>query len=326
MINAAVIGLGRWGKSLVTAVQGKSRKLRFVHGVSKEPDDVRAFATQHDFKLSTDLADAIADPAVQAVFLATPHSLHVPQIEAVARAGKPVWCEKPLALTRRDAARAVEACRNAGIVLGSGNNKRCYASMRELKRVVDSGELGNILHIEAHFSNEHSTRVVGGGWRDDPRESPGGGMTGAGMHVLDALINLGGPIKSVDAKIFEQKPPPDPRDALAVLAQFASGATGQFATVRAAPNVWRVHVFGTKGMAEARDEDTLTVGLIGGAAPQTTTYEHVDSLQVLAESFADAVEGHGPFLVSTGQMLDLIGAFEAIIISLETRAPALING
>ena len=86
MIDAAVIGLGRWGKSLVTAVQGKSPRLRFVHGVSKEPDDVRAFAGQHGFRLSTDLADAIADPAVQAVFLATPHSLHVPQIEAVARA------------------------------------------------------------------------------------------------------------------------------------------------------------------------------------------------------------------------------------------------
>jgi predicted dehydrogenase len=249
----------------------------------------------------------------------------VPQIETVARAGKPVWCEKPLALTRKDAARAVAACREAGVVLGTGNNKRCYASMRELKRVVDSGTIGDILHIEAHFSNEHSTRVIGGGWRDDPKESPGGGLTGAGLHVLDALINLGGPIKSVDAKIYEQKPPPDPRDSLAVLAQFSSGATGMMATVRAAPNIWRVHVFGTKGMAEARDEDMLTVSLIGGT-PQTQTYEHVDSLKDLAESFAEAVEGRAPFLVSTSQMLDLIGAFEAVLASLQTRAPAHING
>ena len=282
MIDAAVIGLGRWGKSLVTAVQGKSQRLRFIHGVSKEPDDVRGFAGQYGFRLSTDLADAIANSAVQAVFLATPHSLHVPQIEAVAGARKPVWCEKPLALTRKDAARAVAACREAGIVLGSGNNKRCFASMRELERVVESGAIGDILHIEAHFSNEHSTRVVGGGWRDDPKESPGGGLTGAGLHVLDALINLGGPIKSVDAKLYEQKPPPDPRDSLAVLVQFASGATGTLATVRAAPNIWRVHVFGSKGMAEARDENTLTVSPIGGTS-QTHTYEQVDSLKVLVD-------------------------------------------
>jgi predicted dehydrogenase len=325
MIDAAVIGLGRWGKSLVTAVQGKSTKLRFVHGVSKEPDDVRPFAAQHGFRLSTDLADALSDPQVQAVFLATPHSLHVPQIEAVTSAGKPVWCEKPLALTQKAAERAVAACKAAGVPLGSGNNKRCFASMRELKRVVDSGDLGKILHIEGHFSNEHSTRVVGGGWRDDPRESPGGGLTGAGIHVLDALINLGGAIRSVDAKLFESKPPPDPRDALAALVEFKSGATGVMATVRAAPMFWRIHVFGTDGMAEARDEDTLIIGKIGGT-PQTYVYDHVDSLKVLVEAFADAVEGRAPFPVSTAQMLDLIGAFEATITSLETRAPAHIDG
>src|SRR5258708_39668280 len=92
MINAAVIGLGRWGKSLVTAVQGKSQKLRFVHGVSKEPDDVRTFASQHGFLLSTELDDAIANPEAQPVFLATPHSLHVKQLRADAKSGKPVWC------------------------------------------------------------------------------------------------------------------------------------------------------------------------------------------------------------------------------------------
>jgi predicted dehydrogenase len=293
MINAAIIGLGRWGKSLVTAVQGKSDKLRFVHGVSKEP--------------------------------ATPHSLHVPQIEAVARKGLPVWCEKPLALTHKEAARAVEACRAAGVLLASGNNKRCYASMRELRRAVESGALGDVLHIEAHYSNEHSTRVVAGGWRDDPRESPGGGLTGPGLHILDALIGLGGPIRNLHAKLYERKPPPDPRDSLAVLVEFASGATGTMATVHATPTFWRVHVFGTKGMAEARDEDTLILGPIG-ETPQTHVYEHVDSLKALVESFADAIEGGAPFLVSTHQMLDLIGAFEAVLASLETRAPALING
>ena len=323
MINAAVIGLGRWGKSLVTAVQGKSTRLRFVHGVSKEPDDVRDVAAHHGFRLSTEFADAVADPKVQAVFLATPHSLHVEQVLAVAKAGKPVWCEKPLALTRAEAARAVAACESARVVLGSGNNKRCFASMRELKRVVESGALGDVLHIEGHFSNEHSTRVSGG-WRDDPREAPGFGMTGAGLHVLDAFVNLGGPLRSVHAQAFAQKPPPDPRDAVAVLAQFASGATGLMATVRAAPMFWRIHVFGTNGSAEARDEDTLIVARVG-EAPQTHTFEHVDSLRALVDAFADAVEGRAPFPVTTGQMLDLIGAFEAVIASIETRAPVKVR-
>jgi predicted dehydrogenase len=319
MINAAVIGLGRWGKSLVNAVQGKSARLRFVHGVSKEPDEVCAFAQQHGFKLTTELADAIANPDVQAIFLATPHSLHVEQVAAVARAGKAVWCEKPLALTRAQAARSVEAAAKAGVVLASGNNKRCFASMRELKALVDDGSLGEIMHVEGHFSNDHSTRVAGG-WRDDPRESPGYGMTGAGLHLVDALVNMAGAIRRVDAKAFAPKPPPDPRDVVAALVEFASGATGQFATIRATVPFWRIHVFGTNGFAEARDEDTLRVGYIGKPVEERA-FEHVDSLKVLVESFADAVEGKAPFLVRPDQMLDVVGAFEVIVKSLETGKP-----
>src|ERR1051325_1443604 len=129
MINAAIIGLGRWGKSLVTAVQGKSTRLRFIHGVSKEPEQLQAFAQQHGFRLTTDLQEAIDKPDVQPIFLAPPPSRHVEQVAAVAGAGKPVWCEKPLALTRAEAARSVEACHKAGVPLGAGNNKRCFASI-----------------------------------------------------------------------------------------------------------------------------------------------------------------------------------------------------
>lgn len=324
MINAAIIGLGRWGQSLVTSVQGKSPRLRFVHGVSKEPELARDFAAKHGFRLSTELEGALADPAVQAVFLATPHSLHVDQARAVAATGRAVWCEKPLALRRADAECAVDACRKAGVVLGSGNNKRCFASMRELKRVVADGVIGDVIHIEGHFCNEHSTRVSGG-WRDDPAESPGGGMTGAGLHVLDAFVNLAGPVRVIDARWFTQKPPPDPRDSVAVLVGFASGATGLMATVRAAPMFWRVHVFGTRGWAEARGEDSLTVAPLG-KEPQTQTFDHVDSLRVLVESFADAVEGRADFLVSPAQMLDTVAAFEAIVASIEARAPVAVGG
>jgi predicted dehydrogenase len=319
MINAAMVGLGRWGQTILNSVQGKSSRLRIVHGVSKEPELARELAARHGFRLSTDLSDAIADPEVQAIMLATPHSLHVEQIRMVAAAGKPVWCEKPLALTRAEAERAIATVGEAGVPLGSGNNKRCFASMRELKRVVDSGAVGQVLHIEGHFSNEHSTRVAGG-WRDDPNESPGAGMTGAGLHVLDAFVNLVGPISYVDARSVAKKAPPDPRDVVAVLVEFASGATGVMATVRAAPMFWRVHVFGTDGSAEARGEDTLIVAKIG-ETPQEQTYEHVDSLRTLIEAFADAVEGRAAFPVSPAQMLDAITAFEATIASLAKGAP-----
>jgi predicted dehydrogenase len=217
MINAAIFGLGRWGRALVTAVQGKSDRIRFRRGIVRDSAPARDFAEHHGLALTTVLAEATADPGIDAVFLATPHSLHVEQVVAVAKAGKPVWCEKPLALTRAEAARAVAACRGAGVTLGCGYNRRCFSSMRELKRVVDGGTLGDILHVEGHFSNEYSTRVAPFGWRDDPAESPAFGMTGCGLHMLDALVGLAGPIREVHAKACVRKAPPDPRDAVAVL-------------------------------------------------------------------------------------------------------------
>jgi predicted dehydrogenase len=323
MIDAAVIGLGRWGKNIVESVQGKSRRLRIIRGVSKEPEQVADFAAAKGFALSTDFDAAIADPRVGCVFLATPHSLHICQIEAVAALGKPVWSEKPLALTRAEAERAIAAVTKAKVPFGLGNNKRCFPSMRELKRVIADGTLGDILHVEGNFSNEHSTRVTGG-WRDDPRESPGGGMTGAGLHVLDAFVNLAGPIAKVDARVFAAKPPPDPRDAAAALIEFKSGATGVMATVRAAPMFWRIHVFGSKGSAEAREETTLTVTMLGGTS-QTTTFPPIDSLGLLIDAFGEAIETGKPFPVTTADMLDVVGAFEAIIRSIGEGRPVTVG-
>ena len=84
MIDAAIVGLGRWGKNMVNAVQGKSERLRFVRGVVRHPEAVRDFAAQHGFELSVDLDSVLADPNVQAVVFATPHSLHTQQIIAAA--------------------------------------------------------------------------------------------------------------------------------------------------------------------------------------------------------------------------------------------------
>jgi len=164
VIDAAIVGLGRWGRGLVESVQGNSEKLRFVVGVDPATDGAREFAAKHRFKLVPSLDEALADLALAAVVIATPHSLHRPQVLAAARAGKHVFCEKPLALTRADAEAMLQACARASVVLGVGHNRRWWPTMRELKSVVESGRLGTLLHLEGHNSNENSNAVTGG-WR-----------------------------------------------------------------------------------------------------------------------------------------------------------------
>lgn len=317
MIDAAIVGLGWWGKNIVNAVQGKSSRLRFIRGVSKEPDIVRDFAAQHDFALSTDLREVLADPRVQAVVLATPHSLHPDQVAAVAAAGKSVFCEKPLALNKADALRAVGACEAAGVLLGLGTNKRFWPSMRELRRVVASGDLGQILHVEGNSSNTNSGQFFAP-WRDLSSEAPGGGVTGPGLHILDALVSLAGPVRRVTAQLVTRKPPPDPRDAVSVLVEFANGTSGMFAAARPSPFYWRVQAFGQEGSAEALGENDFVLHR-AGRAPEWRRFTPVNSLCDELDAFADAVAGRKPYPLSTAEMLDVVGAFEAVIASIESR-------
>lgn len=316
VIDAAIVGLGRWGRSLVESVQGKSDRLRFVLGIEPDAGAAREFAARHGLKLSSDYAEALSDLAVGAVVLATPHSLHLEQVLAAARAGKPVFCEKPLALKEADAAKMIKACERAGVVLGVGHNRRWWPAMRELKRLVESGGLGQVLHLEGHNSNENSNQVTGG-WRTLPAESPGGGMTGAGLHVLDAMVGLAGPVRRAQAQFLERKPPPAPHDTVSVLLEFSGGASGLLATVRATPYYWRVHAFGTKGNAEVLGETELVLRM-SGQPPRRLQLEPADSLRAELEAFADAIEGRAAFPIPEAQILQTVTAFEAVIRSLET--------
>jgi predicted dehydrogenase len=319
MINAAIVGLGRWGKNIVDAVQGKSKCLRFVRGMVRHPDAVRDFAARHQFELSADFADVLADTRVHAVVLATPHTLHTQQIIAAAGGGKAVFCEKPLALTRADAERAVAACQRAGVLLGVGHDKRFWASMQELKRVVASGELGEILHVEGNSSNEVSRKFFTA-WRESAAESPGGGMTGTGIHIVDAFVNLIGPVRRVQAQFITRKPPPDALDTVSVLFEFENRVSGVLCNVRSTPFFWRVHVFGSRGSAEALGENNLVLRMTG-AMPRSLNLEPVGALRFELEAFADALAGRSPYPIPTTQILDTVAAFEAIVKSMQTNGP-----
>jgi predicted dehydrogenase len=309
MIDAAIVGLGRWGRTLVEAVQGKSGALRFTHAVSRDPDKLRDYAGKHQLEVVGALEPVLANPKIDAVVLATPHSLHYEQITAAAAAGKAVFCEKPLTLTKTEAVRAIEACRAAGVVLGIGTDKRFYPALRELVRRVKGGELGRILHLEGHFSNEVAGTFTE--WRYSLEETPAGGMTGTGIHVLDTMIAMAGPVRRVQAMLLSHKPPPDPLDSLSVLLEFASGISGTLAAVRSTPPYLRVHAFGRNASAEALGRDDLVLRR-SGAEPQHLNFSPVDSVRVNLEAFADAVAGRARYPIPTSEILDTVAAFEAI--------------
>jgi predicted dehydrogenase len=318
MIPAAIVGLGRWGRNLVKASLGHQR-LKIVRAVEPDIKSARGFCAEHHLELTDSLDAVLADGTIGAVLLATPHSLHPAQVIACATARKQVFCEKPLALRRSDAARMFHACREAGVALAVGHNRRFWPSMRALREVVASRELGTILHIEGHNSNENSQDVVAG-WRLSPEESPGGGLTGAGLHVLDAFVSMLGPVRRVYAQLHQREQGPPPLDTAVMTLDFVNGVTGSLATVRATPLYWRVHVFGTKGSAEVLDEITMILRKSGGE-PQRTSYPAIDVLRAELNAFVDTIENKAPFPVPEAEVLATLSAFEAALQSMKSGIP-----
>jgi predicted dehydrogenase len=201
---------------------------------------------------------ALADPEIDAVVLATPHTQHTDQIVAAARAGKPVFSEKPLGVDAASAARAAKACAEAGVTLGVGYNWRFQPALRKIRELIDDGTLGRVLHIEGNFCGPSAYRFPEGHWRHDRTEGPAGGMTGRGVHVVDAMLYLAGPISQVTAQSFRLVQDFGMDDTTSMLFRFAGGATGYLGTVIATAETWRMQVFGSNGWVEVGDVEHLT--------------------------------------------------------------------
>ena len=199
MLKTAIVGLGWWGKTLVQAAREFGAPIDFVRGVTLEPETVRDFAAEHKIPIGTSFEEAIADPQIQAVILATPHSKHRAQVEAAAAAKKHIYCEKPFALSKADAVAMLDACKRAGVSIGVGHHFRLMPSMRVLAELKETGAFGTIMHVEGNYSHDWLANMPADTWRMQAEESRAGGMTGMGIHVLDCFRDLAGPMKRVSA-------------------------------------------------------------------------------------------------------------------------------
>lgn len=324
MIHAVIVGLGRWGQVLVDSVQGRSEKIQFTRAITRTPTKAESFARDRGLSLSSQLEDALADSAVDAVVLATPHSLHAQQIEQAAAAGKHVFVEKPFTLTKASAQEAVQAAQDAGIVLALGHNRRFSPSVKELQARLDSGQLGVVMHAETNYSGPGAFRYQQGMWRAEKLESPAGGMAGMGIHMVDGLIGLLGPIRQVRALSHRRVLNVDIDDTTAVLVRFRSGATGYIGTIAATSPEWRMQIFGSKGWVELRNDSLLQARMLD-SEPETIDFGPFDKERAELEAFADAIYGNTPYPLPLDQAIHGIAVFEAIALSADTGQAVDIN-
>ena len=331
MLKVAVVGLGWWGRNIAGLLKGNP-KLSLVKAVDVDPAAER-FALEHGIAFSNNFEATIHSPDVQAVILCTPHSQHCGQIVQAAGAKKHVFCEKPLSLTRADAARAIAACNANGVALAVGHEKRFEPPMLEVQRMAASGELGTLLQVEANFSQDKFLSMPADNWRMSQKEAPAGPMTATGIHLLDLSIGLLGPAENVCARVRQLGSGLTNGDTLGVLVTHRSGSNSLISAILATPFDGRFAIYGNKGWAEVRDKAhpeapegwTLTFH-IRGQQKQFKEYPPAKAVLANLEAFADAAAGRAPYPVPQEQMIANISALEAVFKSARSGGIERVEG
>src|SRR5688572_10685187 len=329
MIRAAIVGMGWWGRTLVEAVQRDSEQIRFVAGATRTASpEVQAFSEAQQLRLVDSYETLLADTSIDAVVLATPHSLHAAQTIAAAKVGKHVFCEKPFALHKADAEAAVAATQHAGVTLGLGYNRRFHPEMTKLRQQIQSGDLGTLLHFEATMTFPNELFLKPDAWRAQKDETPCGGLTPMGVHAIDGMIDLGGAIDHVYCQSFHRIVPVDSDDTTSMLFRMKNGASGYLGTITATGPGFSFQVFGSKGSVRLEgmthvagaSSDERRTRLFGTCKFQplkgpAETWEaaRLDVTRACLEAFATAAAGGTPYLIPTREMIHGAAVTEAVV-------------
>ena len=254
------------------------------------------------------------------MILATPHSLHAEQIKHAVAAKMHIFCEKPLALTKKGAELAVNLCKKNKLVLGLGHERRCEPPMARLIERARSGQLGRIQQIEGNFSHDKFTMLDKKNWRLNKEEAPVGGMTATGIHLTDLSAALLGPAKDlrVSCERLSSKIPQG--DTMSVHIRFKGGGTAYVSASLAMPFVSRFAVFGSKGWIDIRDKAhvespagwVVTSAMAGG--PITVEeFPPAEPVKDNLVAFAHAIRGVALYPITGKELINNITILEAII-------------
>ena len=327
-VNVGLVGFGWWGKTI--AKQLKDSKLLNLIGVAEISPELRLAMAKdpalENIKIHDQAESLFAQEGLEAVILCSPHLEHAAQILSAAMKGLHIFCEKPLCLNLTDAELAVNACQSKNLVLGIGHERRFEPEIIKLRNMIQNGKLGEILQIEANFSQDKFFALPKDNWRLSNTHAPVGPLTATGIHLVDLSIAILGPCEQVWARLATLGSEFENGDTLGIMMSFQSGANALISAVLATPFEGRFAVYGSKGWVEIRDRthpespsgwDVKTT--IRGQEQNTIFSPPNSSVLANLETFARAVQGVAPYPVSAWEMLANVSALEAIMCSVKTK-------
>ncbi len=248
-VKMGIVGLGRWAKVLTRAVAGKSDKLQIVAGYSRSQGKRDEFQKEFGVLGVPDMPTLLSNPEIKGVVLTVPNEQHWPLAEMVAKAGKHVYTEKPIAQTLTDGLRIEALEKQYGITVTVGHSARLMAGIRIIKEHIDRGELGRVAFMEANFSNERALELTPQTWRWYKARAPGGNLSQLCIHQFDVLHMLGGPVTEISSMSSKLSPVgAEVDDQSMSTIRFADGKLGYVGSSWTSPGIFSVRVFGAKGL------------------------------------------------------------------------------
>ncbi len=247
-VKLGIIGLGRWA-SVLTRAAGKSSRLEIVSGYSRSEDKRQAYTQKFGIPSAPDLQTMLADQTISGVILTVPNEQHLPVAEEVAKAGKQVYTEKPIANTLEDGLRIAALEAQYDIRVTVGHSARLLQGTRLIREAIDSGELGRVSFMEANFSNERALELTPDAWRWYRDRTPGGPLSQLAVHQFDALHFLGGEILEISSMASKLSPVgAEVDDQSMTLMRFADGKIAYVGSCWTSPGIYAIRVFGSKGL------------------------------------------------------------------------------
>jgi predicted dehydrogenase len=290
-VSVGCVGMGWWSDVLADAMV-RSGKFRIAACYTRSEAKRQAFAAKYKCTPAPSYAALLEDRAIEAIVNTTPNNVHLETTREAAHSGKHVFLDKPIANTVADARALTRACRDAGVVLALGYQRRKEAQFRWIRRKIDEGAFGRLVNAEANISRDRLGKIDLSSWRYTAEGMPGGVMLQIGIHYSDVLEYLIGPVKAVSGRLAQLVLPGDNPDVASMVLEHESGALSTLnASYASASEFYAMNVYGKEASAY--------YDLFGGLRFLKRGTEHADSIAIEKndpiveelDEFAAAVRG-----------------------------------
>lgn len=290
-LRVGCVGLGWWSDVLADAML-RSDRLRIAACYSRSAEKREAFAAKYGCRAAPGYEAMLADAGIEAIVNTTPNNVHLQTTQAAAAAGKHVFLDKPIANTIADARAITRACRDAGVVLAIGYQRRREAHFRWVRREIEAGTFGRLVNAEANISRDRLGKIDLASWRYTADGMPGGVMLQIGIHYADVLAYLLGPVKAVSGRLAQLVLPGDNPDVASLVLEHENGALSTLnASYASASEYYLLNVYGKEASAYYDLHGGLRVLRRGGAGAMPVSCAKNDTIVEELEEFAAAVRG-----------------------------------